>query len=267
MGTIPQEPLRVGLIGLGAVGQGVLTLAPSAPCASIRVVGALVQRPDRVRGGGEVELVTSVDALLALQPDIVLEAGGHDALREHGPTVLRSGRDLLMVSVGALADPALEADIRDSARRGGCRARIVSGAIGGLDALASAAVGGLDRVVVTSRKPAHTLVSAEDLAGFMEAREIFNGTAREAALRFPESVNVAAAVSLAGLGFDRTQVCVVADPTIDRNRHEFIAEGAFGSMRVEMSNVPTTLNPKTARLVSMSAIHALCQHRAELEVG
>lgn len=265
---MPQPPLRVGLIGLGAVGQGMLRLLAERAHGEFEVVAALVRDQDRIRDCESCSLVKTVDELLAARPDVVLEAGGHHALATNGPAVLRGGCDLLMISIGALADPGVERDILRSAELGLSRAFVVSGAIGGLDALASAAIGGLDTVTVTTRKPAATFLSQLDgpatVGGVVE---IFRGSAREAALKFPESVNVAAAVSLAGIGFDRTHVRVIADPGIDRNLHEVVAEGAFGRLRVEISNVPTEMNPRSAKLVAMSAVHALVRRRSILVVG
>ena len=86
-------------------------------------------------------------------------------------------------------------------------------------------------------------------------------------VRFPESVNVAAAVSLAGIGLDRTELCVIADPTLDRNTHEVIAEGAFGELRFFIRNVPTAENPRTGELVAMSVLHCLRRRRAALVIG
>jgi aspartate dehydrogenase len=96
---------------------------------------------------------------------------------------------------------------------------------------------------------------------------LFRGTAREAALKFPESVNVAAAVSLSGIGFDRTEVRVVADPTVTRNQHIVEAEGAFGSLRLEIMNIPSDTNPRTARLVAMCVVHTLLQRRSSFLIG
>ncbi len=256
--------LRVGLIGLGAIGQSVLQILSDHYASKIEVVSALVLNMTRVRNGQPCHLVTTVDDFLRARPDVVLEVGGHQALASIGPQVLRSGCDLLMVSVGALADPKVESELLYAARAGKSRAHVVSGAIGGLDALSAAAIGGLTSVTVTTRKPATSLLGIETLDA---AREIFSGTAREAALKFPESVNVAAAVALAGIGFDLTQVHVIADPGINLNRHEVIAEGAFGTMRIEICNVPTELNPKSAKLVAMSAVRALIQRHSLLIVG
>jgi len=257
--------VRVGLIGLGAIGRGVIELLRAED--EVELVGALVADPSRSRPPGSPRICGDLTQLLELHPEVVVEAAGHAALVCYGPPVLRAGIDLLLVSAGALADPEAERAIVAAAREGGAQARVVSGAIGGLDAIRAAAVGGLDRVTHTTRKPARTLLSAEEAQSLEAPRELFRGTAREGVLRFPESINVAAAVSLAGIGLDRTEVCVIADPTIDRNRHEVVARGAFGELRFEISNVPSDENPRTGRLVAMSVVQALRRQRARLVIG
>jgi aspartate dehydrogenase len=208
-----------------------------------------------------------VAELLALGPDVVVEVAGHDGLRAHGPGVLRAGVDVITVSAGALADPRTCDLLARAARDGKATIRIPSGAIGGLDAIASAAVGGLDRVTHVTRKPARALLPAEEAARLVSPAELYRGPARAGVIRFPESVNVAAAVSLAGIGFDRTELVVIADPAIARNRHEVTAEGAFGTLRFEIENVPTEENPRTGRIVAMSVVRALLDRSASLVVG
>ncbi|HEV7664025.1 MAG TPA: aspartate dehydrogenase [Chloroflexota bacterium] len=257
--------MRVGIIGLGAIGRGVSRLLDEDD--GIDVVGALVANPAKVRGEGSPAVCTDLNELLARHPEVIVELAGHAALAEHGPGVLRAGVDLLMVSVGALANPAVEFALGEAAASGGGRMIVASGAIGGLDALAAAAVGGLERVTHTTRKPAGTLMSAAEAEQLEAPKELFRGTAREGALLFPESINVAAAVSLAGIGFDRTEVRVFADPHVQRNMHEVVACGAFGELRFQIENVPSEDNPKTGRLVAMSVVHALRRRHACLIVG
>ena len=258
--------MRIGLIGLGAVGQSVVHLLDQHAAGDIKIVAALVRDPLRYRRCTIPNIVTTIDALLATQPEVIVEAGGHEALRQYGATILRSQNDLMMTSIGALADPGLEEEIARAAEAGGTRARVLSGAIGGLDALSAAAIGGLTRVTHTTCKPASTLFSSAQAKEIMEAQEIFSGTAREGALMFPESVNVAAAVSLAGVGFDRTEVRVVADPAIERNLHQVHAEGTFGTLSFEIRNVPSATNARTAQLVAMSAVRALLQRRSSVVI-
>jgi aspartate dehydrogenase len=257
--------MRVGLIGLGTIARGVLDLLQ--PADRIAIVGALVAHPNKPRPGCHVRLCTRIEDLIALKPDVVVEVAGHAALRCHGPTVLRAGIDLLILGVGALAEPDTERAIFEAAQAGNSHAIIVSGGIGGLDAIASASAGHLSRVTHFTRKPARALLPTEEANALREPRQLFAGSAREGALRFPESINVAAAVSLAGIGLDRTEVRVIADPALDRNRHEVVAEGDFGRLRFEIENVPSADNPRTGRLVAMSVIQALRRRQARLIIG
>lgn len=259
------EPLRVGMIGLGAIGGSVVRRA--ALYDDIELVGAVVRDTDRPRPEGSPPVFATLDKLLAQSPEVIVEVAGHEGLRAHGPAALRAGCDLYFVAVGALADPETERDLIDAARESGRQAKIISGAIGALDAIAGAAAGELRTVTHTSRKPAATLLPPDEAAELTEAVELFNGSAREGALKFPESVNVAAAVSFAGLGLDRTTLRVLADPEIERNRHEVEAEGEFGTLRFEIMNVPSADNPKSGSLVAMSIIHQLRQRRGGLVVG
>lgn len=260
-----EGPRRVGLIGFGAIGQPVVELAARYP-DEIDIVAACTRTGIPRVDGVAIPVVGTLDALLAHNPDVVVEIAGHDALREHGPRVLAAGIDLVAVSVGVLAVPEVERDLLAAAREGGSQIRVASGAIGALDALAAAAIGGIERVTHTTRKPTRTLLGSE-ADGMTTEREVFHGPAREAALRFPESVNVTAAVSLAGIGFDRTLVRVIADPAVDRNVHQVEAEGAFGFLRFEIRNVPSDDNPKTGRIVAMSIISTLRQPGLPLSIG
>jgi aspartate dehydrogenase len=260
-----REPVRVGMIGLGAIGGSVVTRA--AEHDDIELVGAVVRDPSRPRPEGSPPVFASLDELLAQRPEVVVEVAGHEGLRAHGPAALRAGCDLYFVAVGALADPDTERELIDAARESGRQAKIISGAIGALDAIAGASAGELGSVTHTTRKPAATLMTDDEAEALTEPVELFSGTAREGALKFPESVNVAAAVSFAGLGLDGTTLRVVADPDIERNRHEVEAEGEFGTLRFEILNVPSADNPKSGSLVAMSIIHQLRQRRGGLVVG
>jgi aspartate dehydrogenase len=263
--TLVKVAMRVGMIGLGTIARGVLELLQ--PSDNVELVGAVVAHPDKPRSACSVRVCRTAEELLHLEPEVVVELAGHAALRCWGPSVLRAGIDLLMLSVGVMAEPEAEHALLEAAATGGAQAVVLSGGIGGLDAIASARAGGLTRVTHTARKPARTLLPPEDAAELRGPRELFCGSVRQGALLFPESINVAAAVALAGIGLDRTQVCVVADPAVDRNRHEVIAEGEFGQLRFEIANVPSEGNPKTGKLVAMSVVHALRQRRAGLVIG
>jgi aspartate dehydrogenase len=266
-------PLRVGLIGFGAIGRRLAEAIVAGEAGRCTLAGILVRSPEKVPGDVRGRLPCSVtnDAadFLATAMDLVVEVAGHDALKAYAEDVLRRGKDLLAISVGAFADAAFQERVWRAAHDHGRRLYLATGAIAGLDAIASGAVGGLESVTHSVRKPPRGLLppdEAERVQAEGEPVELYAGPAREAALRFPENVNVAAAISLAGLGLDKTVVRVVADPTVERNTHEIVASGAFGDLKIVLRNIPSE-NPKTGRLTAMSMIKALRNLTAPVVVG
>ncbi|MCC6174316.1 MAG: aspartate dehydrogenase [Chloroflexi bacterium] len=266
-------PLRVGLIGFGAVGRRLGEAIVAGEAGSAQLCAVLVRRPERI--SPEVRervgcLITNDAAdFLATQFDLVVEVAGHEALKAYAEDALRQGKDLLTISIGAFADAAFQERVWRCAHDYGRRLYLATGAIAGLDAIASGAVGGLESVTHSVRKPPRGLLSPEEAADVErsgEPRELYCGPAREAALRFPENVNVAAAISLAGLGLDKTTVQIVADPSVERNTHDIEARGAFGELRVLLRNIPSE-NPKSGRLTAMSMIKALRNLTAPVVVG
>jgi aspartate dehydrogenase len=268
-----QTALRVGLIGFGAIGRRLAEAIAAGEAGRCELQAVLVRRPERISEDDAKRLGCRVtgDAadFLATQMDLVVEVAGHDALKAYAEDILRQSKDLLLISVGALADSAFEARLRRDAHDYGRRVYLATGAIAGLDAISAAAVGGLDSVTHSVRKPPIGLLDPEEAARVQESGEphlLYEGTAREAAIRFPENVNVAAAIALAGLGLDKSRVRVVADPTVERNTHEIEARGTFGELRIVLQNIPTE-NPKTGRLTAMSMVKALRNLTSPVVVG
>lgn len=266
--------IKVGVIGFGTIGKAVAGAildgkAGDAFLAAVLVRDAAAIPLDRKE---RMEVTDCEHAFFRSEPDIVVECAGHEAVRTYGERCLERGADFLVVSVGAFADERLLQRIIERAKANGKRVIVPSAAIGGLDRIAAGAVGGLEKVTLVTTKPpaAWRGTEVEDQVQLDALRESFvayDGFAREAALRFPESVNVSAALSLAGVGFDRTRVKVVADPAASGNRHEIEATGRFGRMQVRIENRPSASNPKTGEIVAMSVIKVIRDMTSPFVIG
>jgi aspartate dehydrogenase len=262
---------RLGILGLGAIGRPVAQ-ALTAGLPGLTLIGVTSRDAGRARAfladlPGAPPLLGFGELLE--RADLIVEAATQAALVELAPVILEAGRDLVVLSVGALLD---HPEWVEQAAARSARIHAPSAAIAGLDGLKGAAVDGhLGSVVMETRKPPRGLAGAPGVAGVdLDAIEtpmlVFEGTAREACRAFPANVNVVAAVSLAGLGPDRTRIRIHADPTIERNRHVVTAEGAFGRLRIEIENVPSE-NPRTGKLSYLSTIAYLRDLGAPLRVG
>jgi aspartate dehydrogenase len=192
----------------------------------------------------------------------VIEVAGHGAVQEHGEKILSAGVDLVLISVGSLADAALLQRLERAASRGGSRMLLPAGAIAGLDGLRSLRHAGLSKVKYTSTKPPASWKDTPADGPFRldeltRSTVIFSGTAAEAARLYPKNANLAAAVSFAGLGLERTQVELVADPAIAENIGRIEAEGAYASLSVVVGGESAAQNPKSSQITGMSVLAAL----------
>ena len=260
--------MRVALLGAGTIARLVLESAARGALPGIEFV-ALAGRGPASRGadlGREfgVPFVVGRDALLACRPQAVLEAASHDAVREHLVALLDAGVAVVVMSAGALADDGLRQAAEQAASRSGALLHVPSGGIGGLDALRAACTAGVDEVSIQVAKPpaawngiAYVQSLGVDLEGLTESRILFDGPAREGVPHFPQNVNIAAVLSLAGVGMDRTRLKVVADPALKDNTHTIVVSGRTGRFRIVLQNVPTPENPKTSWLACYSALAAL----------
>ncbi len=249
--------LQVAIIGHGAIAGYVRAKLPDLNVTEV----AQIVRPGKENADEMPPRISDLNALPS-RPDLVIDCGGHDALAAHGPVALAMGIDVLTVSLGALADRKIEQSLHDAALRGGARLQILSGAIGGLDALRAAAAGTMTEVSYTGRKPPNgwrgsPAEAVIDLDAIATPTTHFSGTARDAALRYPKNANVAAAVAFAGIGLDDTHVQLIADPTVTENIHEVAATGDFGTFHFTIAGRGLPENPRSSSLAAMSIVAAL----------
>jgi aspartate dehydrogenase len=250
---------RIGIVGFGAIGRDVATRLLSA-IETPTALTVLTRKPISAVAG--IEWVGCVSDLIMKAPDIVIEAAGHAAVEQHVPTLLEEGIPVVLASVGALADTVVEAKIRNAERRGRSIVIVPGGAIGGIDYLRSVARSAELAVRYCSRKPVAAWrqeILALGLDPDSAASEIllFEGTAREAALLFPQNLNVALTLALAIGGMDALKVRVVADPGARHNSHEIEVESVAGRAGFVFENAPSATNPKTSAVTALSIIQAV----------
>ena len=265
--------LRVAVAGLGAVGLEIAKrLTGGIEDLSLVAVSARDRDAARARMavlGSDVPVLPAGE--LAQAADVIVECAPAAVFPLIAEPALRAGRVLMPISVAALMD---HLHLVDVAKKAGARIVVPSGALLGLDAVRAAAEGTIHSVRMVTRKPPEGLAGAPyleaqgvDLKGLDEPLRVFSGTAREGAAGFPANLNVAAALGLAGIGLDRTQLEIWADPTVTRNCHRIVVEADSVRFVLEIENIPTEANPRTGRLVANSVVATLRRLVSPLVVG
>ena len=267
--------VNICVIGCGAIGT---TIARAVePMHDIGIV-YLTDRSKEcaTRLQEKMTKVRYVPDIIPILTDIklVVEAASQDAARYYVPLALSAGVDVLIMSVGVFQDEEFQNDAFRLAKRKGAKIYMPSGAIGGIDALGAASLEQIDEVTLTTTKPPSAfgpnpyLESKGIVASELRERtELFFGTAREAVKHFPQNINVAATISLAGIGFEKTRIRIMCDPQVQTNEHHLKAKGKFGELDVVTRNVPSPRNPKTSYLAALSAIAAIKKITGSTWVG
>ncbi len=270
--------MRIGLIGGGVIARLFLEQCRGDAMDGAEVV-AVMGRSDRSRGKAlaqefGIAFVTTRDELIALRPEVVIEAASHAAVREHVEALLASDIAVIVLSAGALVDDHLRERLERVSARHRTLLYVPSGGIGGLDALKAACVAGADEVTIAVTKPPagwkgipYVERLGIDLDRLDRPVTLFDGTAREGVPHFPANVNIAAALSLAGIGFDRTRLTVVADPALKFNTHFIRIRGPTGTIDLRFENLPSPGNPRTAVLAGFSALAAFKQFNSPVRYG
>ena len=264
---------KVGLIGCGTIGSEL----------AVAIDTGMIQKAELVVLYDKVENVATelqsklrnratksfsnfsklISSTAFTDADIIVEAASQDAVRKFAKTILQLGKDLIIMSVGALVERDVLNELLDLASQKQVHIYVPTGAIAGIDAIRSVRHL-LHSVTITTTKSPKALAGAPffETARFKaesisRKRLIYEGTAGDAVKKFPANVNVAAALSLAGLGIDATKVKIIADPSISINQHEITAKGKFGEINIVVRNRPSPNNPKTSYLAILSAIECI----------
>jgi aspartate dehydrogenase len=265
-------PLRVAVVGLGPIGIRVIE-ALDRGIDGLVLSAVSVQHPEKHRGRlatlSKPPVILPIDALVDVA-DIVIECAPSKLVRSIVAPFVKTGKTAVVLSAGALLE---NDDLIDLARQNGGQIVVPTGALIGLDAVTAAAEGEIKSVRMVTRKPVRGLAGAPyivenkiDIEKITEPLRIFEGTAREAAKGFPANLNVAVALSLAGIGPDRTRLEIWADPALTRNMHRVEVESDSARFSMSIENIPSE-NPKTGLITALSVIAWLRKQRASLRVG
>jgi aspartate dehydrogenase len=265
---MPQK--KVGLVGCGTIGTQLALAIESGNIANASLLGLF----DIVNSNAKSlksklksnpELYADSEGLINSSSDIIIEAASQQAVREFGKPIVEANKDIMIMSVGALADTTFLAELLELAAvtKGRSRIYVPTGAIAGIDAIRTVR-NHLDSLMLTTTKSPKALAGAPffetsevSLENITKITAIYEGSAAEAVKLFPANVNVAAVLSLAGIGADKTKVRIVVDPQATTNQHEIMATGSFGDIKITVNNVTSPGNPKTSFLAILSAIECL----------
>ncbi|MEO0382619.1 MAG: aspartate dehydrogenase [Pseudomonadota bacterium] len=274
--------MHLGIIGYGSITSTLLDLLASDGSLDIkrltllarpakRDIADMALRNHALASISTLQVVEDADAMVAQRPDLVVECAGCAAVADYAPALLRADIDVATISIGALADEAVQAKLTDAASAGRARLILPSGAIGGIDLLS--ALGAVETVDVVYRgtkppkawrgTPAEQSIALDDLR---ERTTFFQGSAREAALTYPKNANVAATLALAGGGFDATKVQLIADPHATGNSHAYDVVSPSARFTMQIEGIPSPGNAKTSVATVYSILREIKNHKGPVTI-
>ena len=247
--------MKIGIIGCGYIGS---MIAENFKKDVLACYDRNTERMDKLSHIVNRDIKCSFEEILKMDLDLVVESASIDAVRNLVPDLLKSGKDVMIMSVGALADHKLLSELKKIASENECRIYIPHGAVGGLDAVRSASLQGIEKIVLTTRKNPEALGMS-----VLKEKTVFEGYASEAIKKFPKNINVSVALSLASE--KEVYVKIIADPSIETNIHEIYVKGAFGKMNLIFENLPSE-NKRTSILAALSAINLIRTLKSEIVI-
>lgn len=258
--------IKIGLIGTGSIAEYLLEELNKKTHDSVKIVVALVRNKakyEHLKEKYNIEITEDINRLLESDIDLVVEAANVSAVKQRLPKIVEH-KDSIIISVGAFSDEAFLKEVHTLASENNHSIYLPSGAIGGLDLIQNAeATSGIDKVKITTRKPAH--VFNED--SLTNDLTIFEGPASLAIQKFPKNINVAIILSLAGIGTDKTEVEIVASPTLKENEHTIEMHGDFGEMKTIITNKPMPKNENTSYLAALSVLGTILRTANHIKIG
>lgn len=266
--------LKLGIAGLGAIGRDVARAVDAGKVPGIVLAAASARDRDKARRNvaafRSTPAILDLDALVEAS-DVVIECLPSAHFSAIARPAIARGRIFMPLSVGMLID---HMDLVGLARQTGARIIVPTGALLGLDAVRAAAEGKIHSATIVTRKPPRGLAGAPHLVkrgisveGLKEPLRVFEGSAREAIAGFPANVNVAIALSLAGIGPDRTRIEIWADPAVTRNTHTILVKSDSSDLNMTIENIPSEENPRTGKITALSVLAALRRLTEPLVVG
>lgn len=255
---------KVGIVGLGAIGLQIARTIDQGNISNFDLV-AIATR-DEKKAAKNLETFDHLPDITSIKnvctrADIIVECAPAAIFRTIIEETIKAGKTLIPASVGALLPYP---DVIERAKSTGAKIIVPTGALIGLDAVRAAAEGNIEKITLKTRKPPNGLAGAPFLVqnkisveNLTEAKLVFDGSARDGAKGFPANVNVAAALSLAGIGPDKTKLQIWADPFINRNMHTISVEADSARFTMTIENIPTIENPKTGKITALSLIATL----------
>jgi len=254
--------MNLGIIGCGAIGTDVAKVADTLKeIENIYLLDIDERKATSLKKILKKAVVKPFNEFIK-KVDVIFEAASQKAVEDYAEKILQNGIDLVIMSIGSLFDDKFLLKLENTARIQGCKIYLPSGAVCGIDGVLSASIDTIDEVTLVTTKPPRSLDKNYD-----KRKVIFEGNAREAVKKFPKNINVAASLSLAGVGFDNTNVKIVVDPVATRINHKILAHGKFGRLRAEVENMPNPNNPKSSYMASLSAIATLKRIINPIQIG
>ena len=254
--------MKLGIIGCGAIGTDVAKAADM-----MKDIKKIYLFDINKTAAEKLCLVLKKATLKPVEEfledvDVVFEAASQQAVIQYGTLILEAGKDLIIMSIGCLFNDSLRKKLENTARQYHRKIYLPAGAVCGIDGVLAASTEKLDSVTLVTTKPPASLGKSVE-----ERTVVFEGSARNAINQFPRNINVAACLSLAGVGFDETKVEIIADPVETRINHKILAHGRFGRLRAEVENMPNPNNPQSSYMASLSAIATLRRVLDPIQIG